>query len=40
MAKDADGKDVDTITLSYTFHPQRAAQRPVADNRPAQPGRI
>jgi cytochrome c oxidase assembly protein subunit 11 len=40
MAKDADGKDVDTITLSYTFHPQRAAQRPVADNRPAPPGRI
>ena len=40
MAKDADGKDVDTITLSYTFHPQRAAQRPVADNTPARPGRI
>jgi cytochrome c oxidase assembly protein subunit 11 len=36
MAKDADGKDVDTITLSYTFHPQRAAQRPVADNTPAR----
>jgi cytochrome c oxidase assembly protein subunit 11 len=32
MAQDADGKDVDTITLSYTFHPQRDAQRPVADS--------
>ena len=32
IAQDADGKDVDTITLSYTFHPQRDAQRPVADN--------
>jgi cytochrome c oxidase assembly protein subunit 11 len=41
MAKDADGKDVDTITLSYTFHPQRDAQRPVADIAPAgRPGRI
>ena len=41
MAQDADGKDVDTITLSYTFHPQRDAQRPVADNVPAdRPGRI
>jgi cytochrome c oxidase assembly protein subunit 11 len=41
MAQDADGKDVDTITLSYTFHSQRDAQRPVADNVPAgRPGRI
>ena len=40
LAKDADGADVNTITLSYTFHPQREAQRPVADSRPAQPGRI
>jgi cytochrome c oxidase assembly protein subunit 11 len=41
MAQDADGKDVDTITLSYTFHPLRDAQRPVADNVPAnRPGRI
>ena len=41
MAKDADGKDVDTITLSYTFHPLRDAQRPVADNVPAsRPGRL
>ncbi len=41
LAQDADGKDVDTITLSYTFHPQREPQRPVADNVPAgRPGRI
>jgi cytochrome c oxidase assembly protein subunit 11 len=41
MAQDADGKDVDTITLSYTFHPQRDAQRPVADNAPVnRAGRI
>ncbi len=41
MAQDADGKDVDTITLSYTFHPLRDSQRPVADNMPAgRPGRI
>ena len=41
IAQDADGKDVDTITLSYTFHPQRETQRPVADNAPAgRAGRI
>jgi cytochrome c oxidase assembly protein subunit 11 len=41
MAQDADGKDVDTITLSYTFHPLREPQRPMADNVPAgRPGRI
>ncbi len=41
LAQDADGKDVNTITLSYTFYPQRDAQRPVADNVPAdRPGRI
>jgi cytochrome c oxidase assembly protein subunit 11 len=31
MAKDADGADVNTITLSYTFYPQREPSRPVAD---------
>ena len=31
MAKDADGADVNTITLSYTFYPQRELSRPVAD---------
>jgi cytochrome c oxidase assembly protein subunit 11 len=41
LAADADGKEVNTITLSYTFHPQRDAQRPVADNAPAgRPGKI
>jgi len=41
LAQDADGKSVDTITLSYTFHPQRDAQRPVAASNPAAtPGRI
>jgi cytochrome c oxidase assembly protein subunit 11 len=41
MAQDADGKDVDTITLSYTFHPQRELQRPVANNAPVnRAGRI
>ena len=41
MARDADGAEVNTITLSYSFYPQREPQRPVADNTPArQPGRI
>jgi cytochrome c oxidase assembly protein subunit 11 len=41
MAKDPDGTDVNTITLSYTFYAQREPQRPVADNAPAaRPGRI
>jgi cytochrome c oxidase assembly protein subunit 11 len=43
LAQDPDGKDVNTITLSYTFHPQRDAQRPVADNANAparRPGSI
>jgi cytochrome c oxidase assembly protein subunit 11 len=31
MAKDPDGADVNTITLSYTFYPQREPSRPVAD---------
>ena len=40
MIKDADGVDVTTITLSYTFYPQREPQ-PVADSTPAgRPGRI
>ena len=32
LAKDADGKDVDTITLSYTFYPVRQSARPVAES--------
>jgi cytochrome c oxidase assembly protein subunit 11 len=40
LAKDADGANVNTITLSYTFYPQRAPQQPVAQNAPAGAGRI
>jgi len=40
LAQDADGDAVNTITLSYTFYPQREPSRPLADNSPAQPGRI
>ena len=42
MAKDPDGNDVNTITLSYTFYPQREPSRPVADggDRPGKFGRI
>ena len=35
LAKDADGADLDTITLSYTFYLQREPQRPVAEIAPA-----
>ena len=39
MARDSDGANVDTITLSYTFYPQREPQRPLADGgRAGQPG--
>jgi len=31
IAKDADGADINTITLSYTFYQQREPSRPVAD---------
>ena len=31
MAKDPDGAEINTITLSYTFYPQREPSRPVAD---------
>jgi cytochrome c oxidase assembly protein subunit 11 len=41
LAKDPDGKDVNTITLSYSFYPQREPQRPVAQSVPVtKPGRI
>jgi cytochrome c oxidase assembly protein subunit 11 len=36
MATDPDGADVNTITLSYTFYPQREPTRPLADS--ALPG--
>jgi cytochrome c oxidase assembly protein subunit 11 len=41
LAKDPEGADVNTITLSYTFYPQREPTRPVADSAPAKgPGRV
>ncbi len=41
MADDLDGAGVNTITLSYTFYPQREPSRPVADDTPAgRPGPI
>ena len=41
LAQDPDGAGISSITLSYTFFPQRAPQRPVADNTAAAaPGRI
>jgi cytochrome c oxidase assembly protein subunit 11 len=36
MAKDPDGTEINSITLSYTFYPQREPSRPVADG--ATPG--
>lgn len=36
MAKDADGAEINTITLSYTFYPQREPSRPVADGAPSK----
>jgi cytochrome c oxidase assembly protein subunit 11 len=41
IVKDADGAELNTITLSYTFYPQREPSRPVADSAPARrPGSI
>lgn len=41
IADDPDGQGDLTITLSYTFYPQRETQRPVAQTEnPAAPGRI
>lgn len=34
LAQDADGKDVDTITLSYSFYPQRETPRRVSESIP------
>jgi cytochrome c oxidase assembly protein subunit 11 len=35
MAKDPDGREINTITLSYTFYRQREPSRPVADGTPS-----
>jgi len=40
LAKDPDGAELNTITLSYTFYPQREPYRPVADITPAGQGKI
>jgi cytochrome c oxidase assembly protein subunit 11 len=41
LAKDPDGEDVNTITLSYTFYPQRESQKPVAQTTQSKkPGQI
>jgi cytochrome c oxidase assembly protein subunit 11 len=41
MASDPDGADVNSMTLSYTFYPQREPSRPLADNAEAgRPGKI
>ena len=36
MAKDPDGNEINTITLSYTFYQQREPSRPVADGAPTK----
>ena len=41
MAKDPDGAEINTITLSYTFYLQREPSRPVADGTPpGQPRQV
>jgi cytochrome c oxidase assembly protein subunit 11 len=41
LARDPDGEDVNTITLSYTFFTQRESQKPVAQSVAAdRPGKI
>lgn len=35
LVNDGDAQEHNTLTLSYTFHPQREPQRPIADNRRA-----
>jgi cytochrome c oxidase assembly protein subunit 11 len=34
MVKDPDGNEINSITLSYTFYPQREPSRPVAEGTP------
>ena len=38
IARDSDGRDVDTITLSYSFFPQREAPRQVSESKTAGNG--
>lgn len=40
LAKDAEGNDLDTITLSYTFYPVRPPANPVAESAGGTSGRI
>jgi cytochrome c oxidase assembly protein subunit 11 len=40
MAKDPDGTEINTITLSYTFYPQREPSPPVADSAPQRQSKI
>jgi cytochrome c oxidase assembly protein subunit 11 len=40
IVQDLDGADVNTITLSYTFYPQREPSRPAAGALSGQPKRI
>jgi cytochrome c oxidase assembly protein subunit 11 len=40
LLKDDDAQERNTITLSYTFYPQREPQRPVAEGKTGSQGRI
>jgi cytochrome c oxidase assembly protein subunit 11 len=40
LVKDGDAREYNTITLSYTFYPQREPQPPVAESRTESQGRI
>jgi cytochrome c oxidase assembly protein subunit 11 len=40
LVKDSDAREHNTITLSYTFYPQREPQRPVVERRTGASGRI
>ncbi len=40
LLKDSDVQEQNTITLSYTFYPQRESQRPVAESKAGSQGRI
>ena len=37
LAQDSENADLNTITLSYTFYPQREQQQPVAETRTGRP---